>query len=284
MSTEVLQESKLKAYEIPLDEIYSDDEFNCRGSIMPLDVLDLSRSIGDHGLQQAIVIQPWTKEYGKKYRIVSGHRRYMAFKILNRKTIPAVVTCSLDELTARKMNLEENLKRKDLNILQEANALRPFWSAKWTEEMVASELSQSRGWVQARKALIRLPEEIQQEAAAGFLTQEHVKQLATIKNREDQFAAVKKIKQAKLTGEKRTLTRAVPKKQDPMKKRARDANEIFEMQDTIRQVLGNNFATFMMGWCAGHNSTFEVYKELKDQAEKIGKRYIIPASILKEMM
>jgi ParB/RepB/Spo0J family partition protein len=277
-----LVESTLKPYEIPMSEIFSDDDFNCRGSIPPIDVIDLARSIKEHGLQQNIVVQPWNKIPGKRFRIVSGHRRFMAFTINSAKTIPAVIKEDLDELTARKMNLEENLKRKDLNILQEAKALIPFWTAKWTQEMVCHELTQSRGWVQARYALIQLPPEIQQEAAAGFLTQDHIKQLASIKSQDQQFAAVRIIKQAKLLGESRKI-RIVPKKKNALAKRARDASEIFEMQDIIQQVLGNSFGTFCMGWAAGHNSDFDMYQEIKRIAEEKGISYSIPADVLDQV-
>lgn len=277
-----LVESSLKPYEIPMAEIFCDDDFNCRGGITPIDVIDLARSIKEHGLQQNIVVQPWNKISGKRFRIVSGHRRYVAFKVNGSRTIPAVIKENLDELAARQLNLIENLKRKDLNILQEAKALVPFWEAKWTQEMVCYELGQSRGWVQARLALIKLPEDIQQEAAAGFLTQDHIKQLAGIKNKELQYAAVRQIKQSKLLGESRKI-RAVPKKKNALAKRAREAAEIFEMQDVIQGVLGNNFGTFCMGWCAGHNSDFEMYQEIKRLAGEAGVPYSIPADILEQV-
>jgi ParB family chromosome partitioning protein len=225
-------ESQTKIFDVPMVDIYPDESFNCRGKIVPADVIDLARSIDKIGLQQAIVIQPFDDVPGKKYRIVSGHRRFMAYRLNKAVTIPATIKEGLDEMQARLFNLEENIKRKDLNILQEALAIQHFVRAGWTQEDVSRETNQSRGWVQARFSLLRLPEEIQQEAAAGFLTQEQIKQLSTLKSKDMQYEAVKKIKDAKLRGDKGKI-RAAPKKAvNPLTKKVRDKEEIFPSTGT----------------------------------------------------
>ncbi len=278
----MLVESKLKTYEIPLIEIYCDNDFNCRGPIPPIDVVDLARSIELNGLQQPITIQPWDKMPGKKYRIVSGHRRFQAHRIIPLVTIPAIIKEGMDELTARKLNLEENIKRKDLNILQEARALKPFCDAGWTQDLMCGQLNQSRGWLQARIALLQLPEEIQQEAAAGYLTQEHIKQLATLKHKELQFEAVKKIKSAKINNEKGRI-RVAPKKANPLAKRVRDRTEGFAMMETIQDVLGNGFHTRCMAWILGEIADIELYRDIKEEAQKQGKNWQIPQSVLRDI-
>lgn len=270
----------MKVFEIPMGEIFCDDEFNCRGPIPPIDVVDLARSIAEKGLQQPITVQPWDRHPPQKYRIVSGHRRFNAFRVNQAKTIPAIVRQGLDELMARQLNLEENLKRKDLNLLQESKALQPFMRAGWTEKEMAERFNQSRGWVQARVALLSLPEEIQQEAAAGFLTQEHVKQLKSIKSRDEQFAAVKRIKQSKLLGEKKKI-RAAPKKQNPLQKRRREPSEIFDMMERFMDVLGPGFYSRCMAWCAGEISDFELMRDFKDYArDHHGVEWSIPQDVL----
>lgn len=276
--------SSMIVEDLPVSDIFCDEEFNCRGRIVPLDVLDLARSIETNGLQQPITVQPWDGPDGHKYRTVSGHRRLIAHVILARKTIPAIIKSGLDELTARMLNLEENIKRTDLNILQEAKALKPFWKAGWTQEEMAKELTQSRGWIQARVCLLNLPDDIQQEAAAGFLTQEHIKQLATIKNSELLYETVKKIKNSKLLGEKRKI-RAVPKKEDVAKRRARDRDEIFQMQEKIQEALSRNkdFGTRCLAWAAGEISTFELYRDLREYAETQGIDWKIPREAIEGM-
>lgn len=280
-----LVESELKTFEVPLGDIFCDENFNCRGAIVPRDVVDLARSIDSVGLQQPITLQPWDKIDGKKFRILSGHRRFCAFQLLSppKPTIPAIINSKpLTELDARKLNLEENLKRKDLNILQEAMALKPFDAAGWTQEDMARELNQSKGWIQARMALLKLPEDIQQVAAAGLLTQEHIKQLASMKSRQAQVEAVKKIKDAKIAGDKKKIE-VKPKKKDVLSKKKREPAEIFEMIELISNVIGFGFYTRTLAWSAGEISEYQLLRDLRDEAEKKGITYTIPAEILKQM-
>ena len=111
------------AHDVLMSEIFSDDEFNCRGRIIPLDVLDLAKSIKETKLQQPIAVQPFKHPTNPniKYRIIAGHRRFMAFVVNKSTTIPAIIRDGLSELDARLLNLTENLKRQDLNMLQEAS-------------------------------------------------------------------------------------------------------------------------------------------------------------------
>ena len=281
----MLAESDLKTFEVPLTDIFCDDSFNCRGPIIPRDVIDLARSIDSVGLQQPITLQPWDKEAGKKDRILSGDRRYQAFRLLEpaRKTIPAIINSKqLTDLDARKLNLEENLKRKDLNILQEAMALKPFQDAGWTQDEMSINLNQSKGWIQARIALLKLPEDIQQVAAAGLLSQEHIKQIATMKSRNAQYEAVKKIKESKLKGDKKKIE-VVKKKRDPLAKKKREAHEIVEMIDLFSTVLGFGLHTRCLAWAAGNISDFEIMRDLRDEAKKVGISWEIPQDILQAM-
>lgn len=270
---------------IPLAEIYSDDEFNCRGAIAPIDVVPLAKSIDSIGLQQPITVQPWTAVPGKKYRILSGHRRFQAFRLLkpDRVTIPAIVNRNeLSDLEARKLNFEENLQRKDLNILQEAQALKPFIRAGWKPDEIAEELNQPKGWIQIRITLLKLPEEIQQLAASGLFTQEQIRQLGQIKSRNGQFEAVKRIKDAKLSGQKKRVD-VKPKQKNSLAKKRRETPEIVEMIENVSAVIGYGFYTRCLAWAAGTVSDFELARDLRDEAVKRGIVWEIPKEILTSM-
>jgi len=272
-----LAESELKPFEVPMSEIFSDEEFNCRGKIAPYDVIDLVRSIDQNGLQQPIIVQPFDKHPPHKYRIVSGHRRHAAFRVLERPTIPAIIKDGLSDLDARKWNLEENLKRQNLNVLQEARAIAHFKNAGYTQEDLARELGVSRGWAQVRFMTLELPPEIQEEVAAGFLTQQQIKDISHMP-REDQFVAVKRIKLAREKGEAPVKIRK--KNRNPLIKKVRLRDEIFEMQEMIQSVIGNNFGTRMLAWAAGEISDLDALRDLRELAKEKGVPYEIPADIL----
>lgn len=276
-----LQESELKSYEIPMTEIFADETFNCRGRIAPIDVVDLARDIDANGLYQAIVVEPYERS-PYKYKMICGYRRHAAFRILEKKNIPAVISYGMTELQARRMNLSENLKRKDLNILQEAKAIKHFKDAHMTEEEVAKDLGMSRMWVQVRYHLLELEPEIQEEAAAGFLTQTQIRDIYSLPTKAERFEAVKRIKVSKINGEKRPV-RVREIKIKPLAKRERERDEIFKMQDLIRDTVGNNFGTRCLAWTAGEISDFALMTDLKELAKQKGVYYEIPNTILEEV-
>lgn len=278
----MLQESEQKVYDIPVSEIYCDNTFNCRGPIQPIDVLDLVRSIEARGLEQPIVIQPWVAQPGKKWRIVAGHRRYTAFVVLKKTTIPAMIREHLDEFQARILNLEENLKRKDLNMLQIAYAIKPFIHAGWQQKEIAEQLGQPQHWVHVCAAILKLPEDIQQEVAAGYLTQEHIKQLAQLQKggkKDAMYEAVRKIKQSKQLGERKKID--VKKKvAKPFSKAVRNRQEMFALMAKIQDHVGNSFVTRVLAWAAGEITEFDIHRDLRDFCAEQGVDYQIPPELM----
>jgi len=265
-------------HELKMEELYEDTDMNCRGAIVPIDVVDLCKSIERNGLLQPITVQPYTKPDDPKikYRIIVGHRRYTAFRVLKRESIPALIKIGLSEVQARVLNLQENLERQDLNILQEAKSIYKFKEAGYTMQEVAKLLNVSIGWVQVRYNLLSLEPEIQAEAARGFLTQGHIKQLYAMPDRETRFEAVKKIKESKLRGEKKAINIATPKKRNPLIRKPRQREEIFDMIGFIIDILGSSFSTRALAWAAGEISDLELYRDMKVEAEALGKLFSIP--------
>lgn len=273
----------MKIVDVPMNDIFCDNNFNCRGPIMPIDVISLANSIKAIGLQAPIIIHDYKGIPGKKYRIISGHRRYTAFKVNEAKSIPAIIRPEMNELQARKLNLEENLKRKDLNIVQEAKAIEHFARAGWTMKEIGSQLTEPVHWVDVRLKLLKLPADIQETAAAGFLTQEHIKALAKLsKNPDAMYAAVRKIKESKLAGERKKIE-VTKKKIKPFAKHARSRAEIYTLLSTIQETVGNGFFTRVLAWAAGEISDFDIHRDLKDFAGEKGVIYNLPEEFLHEL-
>ena len=261
---------------IPLSEVYSDDDFNCRGPIAPIDVAELAQDIQLNGLQFPITVQPAEDvehEIPCPWRIIAGHRRYKAFEVLGRDSkdfllVPAMVRRGLTEIQARVLNLGENIKRKDLNILQEARALEKLYEAGVPRDHVAKLLSKSSGWVQNRYCLLALPEEIQEECANGMINQQQIKQLYSLRHDIDkQFAAVKAIKEAKARGE--SIKHVGKRKKQPTDtKKARHRNECFDMIEYVQEAIGYGPATRALAWASGEITTEEFFDTLKENNDK----------------
>lgn len=268
MSSEPTPSTDLQVFNLEMAKVYCDNNFNCRGPIPPFEVADLAASMRDKGLQFAISVQPAADVKGGlpdgfEYRIVAGHRRYTAAKVLGWKTIPCTIRVGLTEVSARVLNLVENFQRKDLNILQEAEALKHLHEAGVPRETVAREIGMSPGWVQVRFNLLSLPHEIQVEAAAGMISQFHIKQLCSLRNADAQFEAVRKIKEAKIRGEKVGAV-APRKKMTAEVKKARKPEEIFDMIEILAATsLGYGLHTRALAWCAGSISSAEFFADIR---------------------
>ena len=77
-------------------------------------IRELSESIKEHGLLQAIVV---TKNDDETYTLIAGERRLRAHKMASIDEISAVIMNS-DELKLRELALIENIQREDLNIIE----------------------------------------------------------------------------------------------------------------------------------------------------------------------
>lgn len=273
--------------EIPLDVIFSDHEFNCRGdTITPGSVIDLAEDIAANpiGLMQRVILQTWTHETNTKikYRVVAGNRRYAAFKMLSKtneqyKKIPAVVFVGLNNDDAEIINLSENLKRKDLNMLQEALAIDKMYSRGVPPKEIAKRLDMSTRWVQDRLVLLKLPEDVKQEAAAGIIKPAHVNELyqCYLKSPEKMYENVRGIKNA--NGRRRTIKVKIHAPQSPtVVRKYRQMSDVFKMQDTCSDALGVNLASKAIAYVIGEIGALDLLKEVQKDCSLMGVPWQIP--------
>lgn len=276
---------------IPLIEIYSDEQFNCRRDIITrLDVLSLMESIHAGRLENPIVVQPVEEiiivtppPEGVKYRTLNGNRRFAAFRFLAKdfpddvryKAIPAIIRHGLDDDAARTLNISDNLERKDLNLLQEAKSLEKWYLAGYTRDTVGRMLKQSASWVQIRYNLLDLPPDLQEYAAKGLIGQGDVKDLYQYRKDLDKlYARAREIIAHRLKGSKAPRVRSKRQQARATKPgRARPRSEIEEMIVHVADNIGFGLLTRLLAWSAGNVSTFEILAEIKKTSSELGKTY-----------
>lgn len=118
---------------------------------------ELAASIKAHGLAQPITL----RRYGDVYQIVAGERRWRAFGLLQRATIPALVR-DLDDETASALMLLENIQRAELNPMEEARAYQKrMVQFGWDVATVAAKANVPEGRVRLRLTLLDLVHEAQ---------------------------------------------------------------------------------------------------------------------------
>lgn len=283
MSTAIMEQDRT-AVIIPMNQIHEDNEFNCRGKVTPIDVHDLIESIRERGLEQPVVIREYNEDRqlatGFKYGLVAGYRRFCAMRCLGKDRIPARIKYGIDDTEARIINLQENLIRKDLNVLQEAKAIEKLRYAGFTMDDIAKKLHKSTGWVQIRYMVLDFPDDIQQECGKGNIGQQHIKALATISDVPKLYEEVKRIKTAKIRGEKNIVVKR-PLSQNS--KRARSTHEIRAMFDHLYENIGAKNEPLLMralAWCIGNVPSLEFYQDIKQRMGELGKYYEIPTEEL----
>lgn len=250
---------------IPLNDILADEEFNCRGKINPLDVTNLVRDIQENGLHQPVLVCPNDVEGSSKpWKLLAGFRRHMAHKVMGADSIHCMVKEEVvDPISARIINLSENLNRKELNIVQEAKAIKALKDLGCTREEVARRLNRKSGWVQTRFQVLELPPEVQDEIAAGVFVTSQIKNLYSILKRdgvENVYAAAKVMKKSK-EGSGRTITLPT-EAQKKAKKSHKKPPEINFLMEHLLDTVGSGAHTYVLAWVLGNISYEELYELL----------------------
>lgn len=154
----------------------------------PGDLAMLAASIAAQGLLQPIgVLHMW----GDTYRVVFGHRRLEACRLLEMKRIPCLlVETNPDELFVPQ--LVENLQRLDLNDMEKAEAMarlrarierqEPHLSEGELDELVGKAIALSGRTVRRYMALLELSPTIQEMIRNGELTVTQAQHLLRIPN------------------------------------------------------------------------------------------------------
>jgi ParB/RepB/Spo0J family partition protein len=267
---------------IDLKDIHADESFNCRGKIDPVSVVELAKDIDARGLIQPIIITEYTKAereiHNYKYRIIAGHRRYMAHVVARKKDIKCIICNEMHgEVDARLYNLTENLHRQDLTIRQEARAVKALFDLGLNRRTISERLGMSDGWVQVRTDLLKLPADIQDEIERSGIKQSDIRRLYTIYNGaglEKTQQAVRELKDAKAKRTEANIDRHV--KNNLTKKCMRTKPQIFNMQTLIRETIGNGLTTRALAWAAGEISEEDFLSTLAETCETLEIPFVIP--------
>lgn len=127
---------------------------------------ELADSMAAEGLHQPIGLSG--PDASGRYRIIWGHRRYLAARLLRWDQIAAkVVRTDGDSLLAA---VSENLQRADLSPLEEAHAIERFRERGESLSAIARQFRRSAAWVQTRLDLLSLPGDLQDTIRRGTLT------------------------------------------------------------------------------------------------------------------
>jgi ParB/RepB/Spo0J family partition protein len=131
---------------LPVDLIYVKRDERQRREI---ETEDLQKSIKQVGLINPIIV----REEGGRFLLIAGERRWMAYKALGLDDIPARFAHQLSPIESAIIELEENIKRKDLpwqdlvRAVAKLHDLHVSLDSTWTQIKTAEALSLVKGTI-----------------------------------------------------------------------------------------------------------------------------------------
>lgn len=187
-SAVISQEQGISGREISVDLI-DPNPYQTRRRINEEALRELAESIKVSGVVQPVVVRP---EQGGRFQLVAGERRWLASKLANRATVPAVVR-EISNEQAMEITIIENLQREDLNPMEQARAFeRLSREFGLTQEEIASRTGKDRASIANFIRLLKLPNDIQEFLETGELTLGHGKALCALGGFPDQLAKAAK--------------------------------------------------------------------------------------------
>lgn len=194
----------------------------------------LAESIRSQGIIQPLIV----RSVGKgRYEIIAGERRWRAAQLAELHEVPAVVR-EISDNAAVAMSLIENIQRENLNVIEEANALRRLLDEfGLTHQEVAHSVGKSRATVTNLLRLLTLRPDVKTMLERGDLEMGHARALLAIEGSPQSFAAKTVVAKGLSV---RETERLVQRMQAPQrKKRARSVDpDIVRLQSRISDRLG----------------------------------------------
>jgi len=149
-------------------------------------IQELASSIKEHGILQPILVR---KRYQGQYEIIAGERRWRAAQAAGLHSVPCLIAEMADEkvLTAA---LVENIQRRDLNPIEEAEAYRRLAEdLGYTQAEVADAVGKKRSSIANSLRLLKLPIQVRELVLDNTLSMGHARALLSL----DDEASIEKL-------------------------------------------------------------------------------------------
>ena len=151
------------------------------------EIQGLAESIKENGLINPITL----REKDGKYQIISGERRFRAFKFLNRDRVPALVLENIADSKMLELTLVENIQRADLNAIEVARSYKKLiYDLNIKQEELANRVGKSRSTISNSMRILDLSENIQNLVLESKITEGHARTILSLddENEREEFA------------------------------------------------------------------------------------------------
>lgn len=154
------------------------------------EIKGLAESIKENGLINPITL----REKDGKYQIISGERRFRAFKFLERNKVPALVLQNIADSKMLELTLVENIQRADLNPIEIARSYKKLiYELNIKQEELANRVGKSRSAVANSMRILDLSDSIQNLILEGKITEGHARAILSLPDEKERESFAKLI-------------------------------------------------------------------------------------------
>lgn len=181
----IFQKNKRLVLDLPVGSIRPNPH-QPRQEFDPEGLRELSRSIAQLGILQPLSVR--RTEDG--WELIAGERRLRAAQLAGLTTVPCLPV-EVSEDTSSLLALVENLQRRDLDVWEEAAALRQLIDRfALSQEEVAQKVGKSQSAVANKLRLLKLPEDVIATLREHRLTERHARTLLRLDSPQRQREAL----------------------------------------------------------------------------------------------
>ncbi len=184
---------KRQVLELPITSIQP-NPYQPRQEFDPEALEELSRSIAQVGILQPLSV----RRIATGWELIAGERRLRAADMAGLRTVPCLPVDADDESSSF-LALVENLLRADLDVWEEAAALRRLIDEfHLSQEEAGQRVGMSQSAVANKLRLLKLPEDVIHELRRAGLTERHARALLRLPSEELQRQALSHIVRCRL--------------------------------------------------------------------------------------
>ena len=203
---------------------------------------ELTQSIKENGIIQPITVRQVKADL---YQIVSGERRWRAFKATSAEEIPAIVKDYSDK-QMMEIALVENLQREDLNPIEEAQAYnKMIENFDMKQNQIAEKVGKSRSSIANTLRLLNLPPKIQVYVSRGTISMGHARALLSLKEDKKQIETADMLieKGFSVRQTEEYISKIKNNKENKKKNKSKAKNELDEKWEKAKEILSKTLGT-----------------------------------------
>ena len=193
---------------------------------------ELTASIRERGIIQPIIVRA-SEDSNDKYELIAGERRWQAAQNAGLHEVPAVIL-NVDNLKSLEFAIVENVQRKDLNPIEEAEGYQRLINEfNYDQDKVAKFIGKSRAHISNCIRLLSLPARVIEHIINDKISPGHAKILVGLDNSE--LLAEKIIKKKLSVRQAEALARLVKSNKSSIK--SKDPNSI-DIENQLSSKIG----------------------------------------------